>query len=218
MTDKVVYRLTVKTLVAVILLVVGIVALAEDNNVAYEKSCLSCHGSTVTDGVASGPQLGGLSKQYILEQLKGFREGLRGAGDPEAQLMSEAIKQYRGEELSEIAQWASNSESKQRFDDSRVKDSKGYQIYVDRCKGCHSSMVGRLMTGSPRLSELDSGYIIRQLNFFAEDFRSFDQPSKHQLKMQAVVKSLTDDEFVLLTRFIISASQDKEEVLNESTF
>ena len=71
------------------------------------------------------------------------------------------------------------------------------------------------MTGSPKLKYLDVDYIVRQLHFFDEGFRNFDQPTKHQLKMQTVVKSLTDDEFEVLTRFIASASLKKDEDLDE---
>lgn len=200
---------------AVILAFLASTVVADDESIVYQNECLGCHvGSTSSSDVA-GPPLGGLSYKYILRQLKAFQHDWRGAGHLAARTMSDAIANYSDKELKEISHWASNIQGEKHFDYSLGEDSDGYQLYGDKCKGCHDSVIGRYMTDSPKISCLDTEYIIRQLHFFDEGFRNFDQPTKHQLKMQTVVKSLTDDEFEALTRFIANASLDKYENLDD---
>lgn len=185
-------------------------AAAEDVRNDYQVHCLACHGGVQNGDVTNGPQLGGLSAKYIHSQLKNFKDGRRGSGGVEAKIMSDALAIYDEEDFFEIAHWASHIKSERRFDYSRFRNTEGYKLYEKKCKGCHNGM-GRLITGSPKLSNLDSGYLIRQLHFIGEDLRKYDKPTKHQLKMQAVVKDLTDDEFDLLARFITAATEPKEE-------
>ncbi len=191
------------------------VALANDKYDDYQSRCLSCHAGLKSDNKNQGPQLGGLSKDYILGQLHNFKKGRRGEGHQLARAMSDAVKMYHDEELNMLARWASSIKSKQYFRYSQAKNSDGYKLYKEKCKGCHNSMIGRFITGSPKLRNLDGAYIIRQLDFFNKGLRVFDQPTKHQLKMQTVVKSLNDEEFEALTHFITIASQAKYEGLDE---
>jgi cytochrome c553 len=208
-------NMTAKHLAAVILVLSASAVMADDEYIVYQNECIGCHVGSTSNGDVTGPLLGGLADKYILRQLKAFKHGWRGAGHPAARTMSDAIASYSDEELKDISHWASNIKSDKHFDYSLGKGRDGYQLYSDKCKGCHDSVIGRYMTESPKISYLDTDYIIRQLHFFDEGFRNFDQPTKHQLKMQTVVKSLTDDEFEALTRFIANASLDRDEDLDD---
>ena len=199
----------------VVSMISPLAAMADNESIVYQNECLGCHGGSASNEEVTGPPLGGLTEQYSLLQLEGLKYGWRGAGHPAARIMSRAISSYSDQELLDIAHWASNIESEKHFDYSLGQGNAGYQLYVDKCKGCHDSAIGRFMTGSPKLKNLDADYIIRQLHFFDEGFRGFEQPSKHQLKMQTVIQSLTDDEFEVLTRFIDSASLDNGENSDE---
>ena len=205
--------LTARLISAVIFILANSVSIvvADDKSLVYQNECLGCHTGSNSNGNVTGPPLGGLTETYVLRQLEAFRYGWRGAGHPAARLMSDAIASYSDEELKDISHWASNIQSDKHFDYSLGKGSDGYQLYSDQCKGCHDSTIGRYMTGSPKISYLNTDYIIRQLHFFDEGLRELDQPTKHQLKMKTVVQSLTDDEFEVLARFITSASLDKDE-------
>jgi len=213
---KVLFReLTARLFAAVILVFPASAVVAADDSIIYQNECLGCHVGSRGNGDVTGPPLGGLKESYILRQLEAFKHGLRGAEHPAARSMSDAITRYSDDELKVISHWASNTQSDKHFDYSLGKGGDGYQLYSDKCKGCHDSVIGRYMTGSPKISYLDTDYIIRQLHFFDEDFRGFERPTKHQLKMQTVVKSLTDDEFEVLTRFIARVSLDKNEDIDE---
>jgi len=209
------WKISLKTLAVAILLLPMLPAMAGIEAIVYQNECMGCHIGPTKDGSVTGPPLGGLSEQYILRQLEGFKYGWRGAGHPAARTMSQAISSYSDQELREIASWASKIKSERHFDYKLGRGNSGYELYRDKCKGCHDSAIGRRMTGSPRLKNLDVDYIVRQLHFFDEQLREFKQPTKHQLKMQSVVQTLTDDEFEVLTRFIIGGSLDKREIHSE---
>ena len=205
----------VKSAVLLIFMLPTLRAMASSETVAYQNECMGCHDGQNKARLVVGPPLGGLGEQYILRQLEGFKYGRRGSDHSAAQIMSQAIGRYSDQELKEIARWASKIKSSQHFDSALGEGSDGYQLYQEKCSGCHDSRVGRFMTGSPKLRNLEVDYIIRQLHLIDDGFRNFDQPTKHQLKMQTVIKSLTDDEFEVLTRFIARASLDKNEDIDE---
>lgn len=209
------WQMPINVFVFVVLAIPALAAMGDNESIVYQDECLRCHVGPANKEEANGPPLGGLSEQYILRQLEGLKYGWRGAGHPAAGIISQAISSYSDQELQDIARWASNIESEKHFDSSLGQGSTGYQLYADKCKGCHDSVIGRYMTGSPKLKNLDVDYIIRQRHYFDEGFREFEQLSKHQLKMQTVIHSLTDDEFEVLTRFIDSASWDNGENSDE---
>lgn len=204
-----------KMFAALSVLLLASVTLAESETIAYQDECMGCHAGSEGDAETTGPQLGGLGEQYILRQLQDFKYGRRGTGHPAARAMSEAITKYSDQELKTIAQWASDAPSSVRFDYSSGKYSSGYQLYNAKCKGCHDSFIGRYMTGSPKLNNLDTVYIVRQLLLFDQGFRNFEEPTKHQLKMKTVIQSLTEEELASLTRFVETTSLNKGNDRNE---
>lgn len=192
-------------------LVMGSMSVLSTDLSEGKSGCSSCHN---TDHAAElsdpayykGPQLGGFDSNYILEQLVSFKEGRRGTGLAAAEAMRSAVKGLTGEQLRPLAKWAAGLEGEKAFNYQSAKEYAGYDIYVEKCKGCHNGFIGRAMTGSPRLDYLDSNYLLQQLNYFDQDLRKFDHPNKHQRKMQAVVKGLTVREFAELTDFFHGAT------------
>lgn len=180
--------------------------MADSDAVSYQNECLGCHSNSSTNGMTAGPQLGGLSKRYVLDQLRAFKYGWRSTGNPAAESMTDAIRDYKDRDLEDMARWVSNIESESIFDYSSDQGSTGYQIYMEQCKGCHESAIARYITGSPKLKSLDADYIIGQLHFFEKGLRGFDNPTKYQLKMKSVVETLSDNEFEALKLFVSNAS------------
>ena len=154
------------------------------------ETCKSCHTNKSEAVDFRGPQLGGFSDSYLLDQLQNFKKGRRGVGSPSANAMANAVKDLSDIELEEISEWASSQESVQTLNDRDNSDSEGETLYEEHCSGCHNGFFGRLMTGSPRLDYLDADYIEQQLKFFTKDQRGFGEPDKHQLKMKVVAKKL----------------------------
>jgi len=208
-------KLTSHVSTLIILVLTSPLVIADDEYLTYQNECLGCHVGSKNHEYDTGPPLGGLTEQYILRQLEGFKYGRRGIAHPAARTMSQAISGYSDEELREIARWASNIKGERHFDYTLGKGSKGYELYREKCKGCHEGAIGRRMTDSPKLRNLDVDYIVRQLHFFEEQLREFDEPTKHQLKMQTVVQSLTEEEYEALSRFILGASLDRRDDSSE---
>ncbi len=77
-------------------------AVVTTTNPAYlAANCANCHGSK---GVSIGamPSLAGLKKDYIIEQMKAFREGKR-----QATIMHQLSKGYTDEQIALIADYFS---------------------------------------------------------------------------------------------------------------
>lgn len=169
----------------------------------YAENCNSCHGVYNDQLDYQAPQLSGLKADYIFEQMKNYREGLRGRGSKAAAAMAAAVQQYDEEQLKQIASWASDREGKRLLAYEKDSADPGAVLFVERCQGCHQSFMGRLMTGSPRLDYLGGEYMVAQLDLFRADERQIPEPDKHQVKMVAVVKSLNEEELGALMEFLL---------------
>lgn len=167
--------------------------------------CISCH-TYKAQSVYPGPQLGGLSADYVYQQLESFKQGLRGQ-DAETEMMKNVVLGLTDKQAKGLSEWAADLEVVPVFDYNKAVELPGYQVYQAKCQDCHSSFIGRFMTDSPRLDGLDSGYLLKQMALFKSGSRAVIDPSKHQRKMMTVVKSLTDEEFLLLTEFFKRATE-----------
>jgi cytochrome subunit of sulfide dehydrogenase len=89
---------------ALLLALVGPAALAQDavHARSLAATCANCHG---TNGVATGVMapLAGLSKDYILGQMKAFKDGTR-----TATIMHQIAKGYTDEQLQLMAGYFAN--------------------------------------------------------------------------------------------------------------
>ena len=165
-----------------------------------QKSCLSCH--TVDSRTAfRGPQIGGLPEAYIYQQLVDFKTGLR-VGVDEQNVMAAVSQSMSEAQMKDIAAWAADLETTVMFDYRKASDLPGFQVYEATCQSCHSSFMGRLMTGSPKLESLSRDYLMSQLHLFRDGSRQFKSPTKHQTKMVKAVKELSEADFVDLNDFI----------------
>ena len=177
-------------------------AYADDSLNGIKNKCLSCHRYQVDGVVFRGPQLGGFSEGYILAQLYNFKEGRRGAGSSQPAAMADAVRDLTGQEFKNLAKWAASLDKEKIQGTLPPRMFSGAKLYADKCRGCHNSFMGRLMTGSPRLDYLSADYVARQLNFFDQGFRSIRNPTKHQNKMKAVVQGLSPEDFGLIIDYI----------------
>lgn len=72
------------------------------------------------------------------------------------------------------------------------KDSdKGKALYKETCARCHSKLIGRKITGSPKLKNLDEDYITARLISYAEDKGNYTEEHKYKQKMIETAKALS---------------------------
>jgi cytochrome subunit of sulfide dehydrogenase len=77
-------------------------AVTTTTNPAYlAANCANCHGSKGAS-IGAMPSLAGLKKDYIIEQMKAFREGKR-----QATIMHQLSKGYTDEQIALIADFFS---------------------------------------------------------------------------------------------------------------
>lgn len=165
--------------------------------------CEHCHGMD-TKILSIAPSLDGMPDDYIVEQLEHFRQSRRGIDPADAmtRVMSQQAKALSDEQISLIADYY--SVRKRRLSNESVAGNveNGERLYKERCKGCHSSMLGRYFTKSPRITHLRGAYLLAQLNQFSKSKRLVVEDSKHKLKMVAVAKKLSETDQANIVAFI----------------
>lgn len=197
----------IRWVVTSVLLLVASAVYCDDAIERYADFCQSCHASQAQSteeqhAVIAGPQLGGFSDAYIKEQLRNFKQGRRGAGTPGAVAMASAAKNLTDNDIKVLSNWAASQKSKRLLKFNYSEDDKGAELYKSQCRGCHSSLLGRMFTKSPKLTYLTADYIVSQLELFATGQRAVNSANKHQSKMQQVVESLSPKQMSHLASFI----------------
>ncbi len=101
---------------------------------ALSDTCAGCHGTDGASGGPGTPTIGGLSKAYFVELMKGFK-----SGDIPGTIMGRIAKGYSDEEIEKIASHFSGLKfvpAKQAFDAAKAK--KGAKTHEKYCEKCHS--------------------------------------------------------------------------------
>lgn len=175
------------------------------NQASHEliTQCESCHRSdTKISSIA--PTLDGMAESYIVEQIENFRQSRRGTDPTDAltREMSQQAKAISDEQVSLMGNYYAGR-TRQLSNESVTGDlENGERLYKEQCEGCHSSMLGRYFTKSPRITHLRGPYLLAQLNQFSNGKRLVVEDSKHKLKMVAVAKKLSDREQSNIVAFI----------------
>jgi len=165
--------------------------------------CESCH-SMNTNISSIAPSLDGMAGDDIVEQLDNFRQSKRGIDQTDALTrdMSQQAKALRDEQISLIADYYSGRTRQLSNESVSGNVENGEHLYKEQCEGCHSSMLGRYFTKSPRITHLRGSYLLAQLNQFSKGKRTVMEDSKHKLKMAAVAKKLSESEQSNIVAFI----------------
>lgn len=157
--------------------------------------CDSCH--RIDSKISSiAPSLDGMPESYLVEQLENFRQSRRGTDPTDAvtREMSQQAKALNDEQVSLIGDYYSGRPRQHSNEPVTGDLENGKQLYKEQCEGCHSSMLGRYFTKSPRITHLRGPYLLAQLNQFSKGSRLVMADSKHKEKMVAVAKKLSDRE------------------------
>ena len=162
---------------------------------AQITQCESCH-SPDTKIPSIAPSLDGMAEDDIVEQLENFRQSKRGIEPTDAftRDMSQQAKALRDEQIVLIADYYSGRQRQFSNESVSGNTENGQHLYKTQCEGCHSKMLGRYFTGSPRITHLRGTYLLAQLHKFSKGKRLVGEDSEHKLKMVTVAKKLRDSE------------------------
>lgn len=163
--------------------------------------CSSCHGFEGRSISPTFPRLAGQQKDYLVAQLKAFRDRTR--ADPHAKTYMWGMAAHLSNAMIEgVATYFSTQPPVAGLPDASPEAAAGAKIYangitsekVPACAGCHGPKAAGLGP-IPRLAGQHSDYIVRQLAAFASNAR--DNPIMH-----ANAKGLTPEQINELAAFL----------------
>jgi len=114
------------------------------------NTCAGCHGANGASNGPATPSIGGLSKEYFIEVMEGFK-----TAETPSTIMTRIAKGYSSEEIKAMAGYFAAkkfTKAKQKFDAAQVK--KGKKLHDKYCEKCHAE--------NGQLSEDDSGILAGQ--------------------------------------------------------
>ena len=163
--------LAVILLSATILPQMGIADAATNGETAYRNSCLSCHGANAEGNMTlQSPRLAGQHGSYLLRQLKGFRDGLRGVKslDQHGQIMAVTVKDFSDDQFDDMVSYISTLKAINPAKTLAGGDKgSGQKTYVEICITCHGSLgqgvrsVNYLKDPAARLAGQHDWYLLK---------------------------------------------------------
>lgn len=187
---------------------------------AATVACVACHqadGSGMNnEGAESWPRLTGLHPDYIVAQLRDFREGRRSnpSMDPFAKMLSD-------DQLEDVAVYYASLEVVAPEADSEVAPEileRGRQLalqgdwdrYIVACVSCHGPGNHGVGTTFPNISGQHPAYIATQLTAWKNGSRGNDPLGL----MKSIAQRMSDDDIHAVSAWlgqqpVLPAEQDK---------
>ncbi len=144
---------------------------------ALANTCAGCHGTDGASGGPATPSIGGLSKAYLNDLMKGFR-----SGEIPSTIMSRIAKGYTDEEIGKLATHFSGLKfvpAKQKFD--AAKAAKGEKLHNKYCEKCHADGGTDVEDDTGRLAGQWSFYLNSTLADFVSGKRNMTRKMKKRI-------------------------------------
>lgn len=168
------------------------------------QTCVTCHGMDGA-GQAQGkfPRLDILPKEYIVKQLKDFKEGSR-----KSPVMAPFVNMLDDEMMENVAAYYSSQtaevEAPEDADEALLK--RGEQLalrgdwdkYVPSCRSCHGAENQGVGTTFPALAGQHASYIVGELQAWQKGDRANDP----QNLMLAVAERLSDEDIQAVAAYL----------------
>ncbi len=156
--------------------------------------CGECHGKNALGSKKNkAPTIAGLQEWYIIEQLKKFRYGIRGANkeDSSGKVMAPLSKMLDGDKaIEDLAAHLSGLKGKTVHELIGNKVT-GKRLYKELCISCHGDRAqGNLIFKAPKLTGMNDWYIYSQLKKFKSNVRGAHHKDIGGAQMQAVAKMI----------------------------
>ena len=182
------------------------------------RACIACHGENAegTENIGA-PRLAGLSHWYIKRQLGYFKKKVRGYNQQDSYgLQMSAIVNTLADDtaIKDVAAYIVslafqssddihkpiNSSLDNKSDTNSLNITNGKRLYK-QCSYCHGKQAeGEFAMNAPKLSNQDTGYLIRQLNYFQQGLRG-----RHS-------KDLYGNQMVLMSKLLHSKEDTRDVV------
>ncbi|WP_065257342.1 c-type cytochrome [Pseudomonas bananamidigenes] len=142
---------------------------------AQAGTCVACHGADGQGNPALGaPRLAGQQAVYLETQLQNFKSGRRGydVRDTHGTQMRAIASPLSDSDMQSLAGYFSSQTLTGKRKAAPSDEPHGQALYQATCSACHGPKgEGFAHLKTPNLGILDSAYIERQLEHFAQGLR-----------------------------------------------
>lgn len=163
------------------------------------RYCVVCHGVELRGNPAvDAPNLSGLPAWYIDRQMRGFRQGLRGAhaDDVNGMEMRPQAAVLSDDELSRAVSFAATVPQRAAPPTVDGDKSRGETLYRS-CAACHGADgEGLEAMQSPPLAGQSDWYLVTQLQHFRAGVRGASASDAQGALMRTAAQTLTDDQAI----------------------
>ena len=174
--------------------------------------CTTCHGMQLMGNpVIKAPRLSGMEKWYVEQQLRNFRDDVRGqhAEDPYGYEMRPMAAVLTDEQITAAAEFANAASSPAPPATVTGNVEKG-KAHYSTCAACHGvDGKGNEALGSPDLTVANDWYHFTQLQNFKNGSRGSEPGDIYGAQMRASTQLLEDDEAIRDVVAYINTLQDK---------
>ncbi len=141
----------------------------ESRKKIVETVCAACHGADGNSAISLNPKLAGQHPEYLLKQLKNFKEGTRANA-----VMSGMVANLTPEDMQHLATYFAGQTQALAKAKTNGKGSLGEKIYrggiaktnVPACAACHGAKGAGIPKQFPRLAGQHADYTLQQLKTF----------------------------------------------------
>lgn len=161
--------------------------------------CAACHTADGSRGSPANPIIAGQHPEYLVKQLKEFKEGKR-----KSPVMTAFASALSEDDMRNVAAFYATKASKDGFAKNKATVSLGEKIYrggiserqIPACAGCHNPTGAGNPVQYPRLRGQHADYTTAQLLAFREGGR------KNNAQMAAIVAKMNDQEIKAVADYI----------------
>ncbi len=182
---------------ALVAVVLALAMVTADAGETLFYPCQSCHEIDGSGNEAIGaPAIAGMDADYVAEQMRKFRDGVRGASieDLAGRQMNLIASIFTDDEdINAVADFVASMERTAPQPTMEAKTGRGDKIYL-QCVACHGELgEGNPDLSAPAIAGLDDWYIQDQLLKFRDGIRGAHEVDQSGAQMRAAVSALTDD-------------------------
>lgn len=164
-----------------------------------ENVCAACHGADGNSAIALNPKLAGQHPEYLLKQLKNFKEGTRANA-----VMSGMVANLTPEDMQNLATYFASQTQTLAKAKTNGKGSLGEKIYrggiaktnLPACASCHGANGAGIPKQFPRLAGQHADYTYQQL----KTFRTGERANAPMMKV--IAAKMTDEEMQAVSDYM----------------
>lgn len=162
----------------------------------WMNECATCHaGNGQGIDEIKAPAIAGLPDYYVMQQVRKYRDGLRGLGDEPGDenvaFMHREAADLDDDLFRELAKLIAGLQPRQTVHSVIGDIERGEQVYAKHCAECHGGDAqGDAAKEAPPLHGFQDWYLVQQIERFRKGKRKADPWNVESVKMHLMARSL----------------------------